>query len=162
MINNERRREQIRNSEKFVSKSINTLTRNEAKFIAALLYGCEGSKYPAQRGLAFANSDPGLILSFIKLLRKAFDLDEKKFSVHLQIHTTHDYNEMKNFWSNLLFLPETCFSKPTVTIPKGGKHRSIYKGTCTLRYWDYRIQLKLLGIFERFIDSAVKNDSFKI
>lgn len=155
IISNEKRRKQIKNSETCVVKAINALTRNEAKFLAGLLYGCEGSKYPAHRGLAFANSEPELILTFTKLLRKAFDLNEQKFSIHLQIHTSHNFVELRKYWSQLLNLPEECFTKPTVTTPRGGKHRNIYMGTCTLRYWDYRIQLKLLGIYERFLKSSV-------
>jgi hypothetical protein len=116
---------------------------------------CEGSKYPAHRGVAFANIDPALIATFLQLLKKGYDLDQNKFAVHLQIHTTQDYEELRRFWSKLLALPEKRFCKPTVKAPKGGKHRKVYMGTCTLKYWDYRIQLKLLGIFERFIKQTV-------
>lgn len=157
ILNNERRRNEIRQSEKSCVSPIDKLSRRQAKFYASLLYGCEGSKYPAQKGVAFANSDPKLILTFLSLLRKGFDLDTKKFSVHLQIHTTHDFNELKKYWANFLTLSEECFIKPTVTTPKGGKHREIYMGTCTLRYYDYKIQLKMLGIFEVFLASFIPN-----
>lgn len=153
IINNERRRKEIKDSETEVIPKTSSLTRNQAKFIAGILYGCEGSKYPAHRGVAFANSDPGLVLLFLKLLRKAFDLNESKFCVHLQIHSTHDYQFLKRTWSNLLGIPESQFIKPTIKTPRGGKHRSYYIGTCTVRYRDYRIQLKLIGIFEIFIKS---------
>ena len=155
LVNNERRREKIKKSDISVIPNIKKLNSKESKFLASLLYGCEGSKYPAQRGVAFANSDPGLIVTFIWLLRKGFELKEDKFTVHLQIHTTHNFKELKKYWSKLLNLSEKCFIKPTITVPRGGKHRSVYMGTCTLRYWDYRIQLKLLGIFERFIGSFI-------
>lgn len=123
--------------------------------MSALLYGCEGSKYPAQNGVAFSNSDPYLVLSFLKLLQKSFKLDKNKFSVHLQIHTTHDYQILKKYWSDLLKIPESKFIKPTIAVPKGNKHRDDYKGTCTLKYHDYTIQLKLLGIFDKFKNSFV-------
>jgi len=157
ILNNERRRKEIRESENTCIPLSYEIGKEQSKFLASLLYGCEGSKYPAQKGVAFANSDPGLIITFLSLLRKAFDLDMKKFSVHLQIHNTHNFDELKKYWSNLLNLPEECFIKPTVTTPKGGKHREVYLGTCTLRYYDYRIQLKLLGIFEAFLRSFVPN-----
>ena len=151
LINNERRRKELRSSDVSVVPDIKRLGRKESKFLASLLYGCEGSKYPAQRGVAFANSDPELILAFLSLLRRSFELDEEKFTVHLQIHTDQNFTELRKYWSRFLSLPEKCFIKPTITVPRGGKHREIYMGTCTLRYWDYRIQLKLLGVFETFL-----------
>lgn len=155
LINNERRRVEIKYSESYVVPQNKAINKKKAMLFAGLLYGCEGSKYPAQRGVAFANSDPELITAFLQLLRKGFELDESKFSVHLQIHTTHNFEDLRKYWSRLLNLPEKCFSKPTVTVPRGGKHRIVYMGTCTLRYWDYKIQLKLLGIFEKFVKSFV-------
>jgi len=131
------------------------MNKNQAKFITAILYGCEGAKYPASNAVSFSNSDPNLILVFLKLLKKSFNLDKKKFSVHLQVHTNHDYRDLRKFWANLLNLPETCFMKPTIREPRGKKHRNNYMGTCTLRYRDYRVQLKLLGIFEAFIRKLV-------
>lgn len=72
---------------------------------------------------------------------------------------TNSYNtrlrRAEKVWFKLLALLEERFYKPTVKAPKGRKHRKVYMGTCTLNYWDYRIQLKLLGIFERFIKQTV-------
>lgn len=155
IVNNERRRKEIKGSELSCVPRIDRLNKEQSKFLASLLYGCEGSKYPAQKGVAFANSDPELIITFLQLIRKGFELDENKFSVHLQIHTTHNFEDLRKYWSDLLALPKKCFIKPTITVPRGGKHREVYLGTCTLRYYDYRIQLKLLGVFEKFLESFV-------
>jgi len=157
IIGNEKIRKKLKKSETSAIPKINSIGKNQAKFLAAILYGCEGSKYPASNAVNFANSDPDLVLSFLRLLKKSFDLDKKKFSVHLQIHTNHDYKKLKRFWANLLNLSESCFIKPTIREPKGKKHRNNYMGTCTLRYRNYRIQLKLLGIFEKFIKEMVKS-----
>lgn len=156
LISNEKRRQELRTSEVSVVPGIRKISKNEAKFLAGLLYGCEGSKYPAHNGVAFANSDPSLVSAFLGLLRKGFDLQENKFTVHLQIHTTHNSTKTKRFWAKLLSIKEDHFIKPTITPPTGKKHRHNYMGTCTLRYRDYRIQLKLLGIFEGFTGRFVK------
>jgi len=155
IIRNEKIRKKLKASEISAIPKIDSIGKNQAKFLTAILYGCEGSKYPSSNTLSFVNSDPYLILSFLKLLKKSFDLDKNKFSVRLQIHTTHDYEKLKNFWADLLDLPESYFIKPTIKEPRGKKHRNNYMGTCTLRYRDYRIQLKLIGIFETFIKKLV-------
>jgi len=157
IIGNEKIRKDLKKSEVSVIPKMSSIGKSQSKFLAAILYGCEGAKYPSSSNVGFVNSDPDLVLSFLILLKKSFDLDEKKFSVHLQIHTTHDYKKVKEFWANFLDLPENCFIKPTVREPKGKKHRNNYMGTCTIRYRDYRIQLKLLGIFEKFIKEMAKN-----
>lgn len=148
---NQRKREQLLLMDSKIVPQIKSINGDRALLLAGLLYGCEGSKYPAHVGVSFANSDPSLVVTFLCLLRKAFDLDKNKFSVHLQVHTTHDYLQIRKYWSNLLNIPESQFIKPTITEPKGGKHRTVYFGTCTLRYRDYRIQLRLLGVFGQFL-----------
>lgn len=152
IIRNERKRNAFKNSEISNVPKRKTVSRSQAKFLAGLLYGCEGSKYPASNRAAFANSDPKLLVTFLRLLKKGFELDKDQFSVHLQIHSNHNYNELKKKWSNILSISVDQFIKPTITTPRGKKHRDNYIGTCTLIYRDYRIQLKLLGIFENFIN----------
>jgi hypothetical protein len=161
IINNERRRKEIKNSETAIIPKSSSVTRDQAKFLAGMLYGCEGSKYPSSSGVA--NSDPTLVVTFVKLLRKGFELDENKFSLHLQIHTTHDYQKLRKYWSNLLQINEESFIKPTIKEPRGGKHRRNYLGTCTVKYRDYKIQLRLMGIFEKFTQQfSPQSDIFLI
>ena len=86
-------------------------------------------------------------------MRKGFILDESKFSVHLQIHDTHNFEKIKSIWSKELNIPESKFLKPTITTATGKKHRATtYIGTCNLNYRDYRLQLKLIGLYEAFVN----------
>lgn len=145
------RRDLIKSSELSCVPNIGRLSKSQAKLLAGLLYGCEGSKYPASNRVCFTNSDPNLVTTFSKLLIKGFSVDPQKFSARLQIHADQSHRQLKNFWSRILGMSNLKFGKPTITSPLGGKHRLIYYGTCSLRYNDYRLQLKLLGIFEKFI-----------
>lgn len=147
---NELKRKKLINSELHAVLKMDSLTQQQSMFIASILYGCEGSKYPSSNRIEFVNSNPYLVLSFLSLLQKSFLLDINKFRVHLQIHTTQNFESLRQYWSGLLNISEKYFIKPTVTAPKGKKHRNNYNGTCTIRYNDYKIQLKLLGIFEAF------------
>jgi len=146
----QKRRKLLLNSENNILNMIN-FDKNNAKIFCGILYGCEGSKYPATNGVAFANADPELILCFLTLFRKAFSIKETKFRVHLQIHNNQNYEELLAYWSGLLNIPKLQFYKPTITEPHGRKHRKKYQGTCTIRYCDYKLQLKLIGIFEEFM-----------
>jgi len=147
---NETKRKLILDSEKQILDKIR-FDKENARLFSGILFGCEGSKYPASKGVMLANSDPGLILAFANLMRIAFDLDESKWRVHLQIHSDQNHAKLVKYWSSLLRIPARLFFKPTITSPKGKKHRNVYYGTCTLKYYDYKIQLKLIGIFEEFM-----------
>ncbi len=144
------RRRRLLHSEKKIFNNI-VFDKTQAKIYCGILYGCEGSKYPASSGVMLTNADPELMLSFITLFRKSFRVEENRLRVHLQIHTTQNYSKLLNYWSRLLKVPKSQFYKPTLTEPHGRKHRSKYLGTCTLKYHNYRFQLKLIGIFDEFM-----------
>lgn len=151
LVTNERKRQELKSSEVGVIDSIENINPVNAKVFASLIYWCEGSKYPATNKLDFVNSDPTLVKLYVALLRKAFIIDESKWRIHLQIHDIHNFEEVKSYWSNLLNIPKSQFIKPTITKANGGKHRREYWGTCAVRYYDFRIQLKLIGIYEAFV-----------
>ena len=133
------------------------ISSDTAKLYSALLYWCEGSKYPGSNAMSLANSDPVLLRTFVTLLRKGFILNESKFRIHLQIHSNQDYEHLKRYWSDQLKVSVTQFIRPTITLPEGKKHHPAYYGTCTLKYQDYSLQLRLIGIYEDF---ARKNGLF--
>ena len=92
---------------------------------------------------------------FVTLLRIGFDLDETKFRVHLQLHSTKNIQDSLNFWSNLLQLPSQKFWKPTITTPKNKMKREKYHGTCTLRYHDVKILFEIMGIYKNISQGKV-------
>lgn len=128
------------------------INKNFAKLFASLLYWCEGSKYPFSNTLTFCNSDERLVKTFLSLIRRGFDLDESKFRVHLQLHTTHNKEKVYKYWSNLLNIPETQFYKPTVTKPTKVMKRRNYMGTCTIKYFDVKLLLGIIGLYEKMIE----------
>lgn len=147
---NLRKREELKKSEITALSSLKALDEKFLKILCSLLYWCEGSKYPSSNKVSFTNSDPTLIKLFVTLLRKSFPLNEFKFTVRLQLHESHNFNKLRKYWSGLLKISEKQFLKPTVTKANGGKHRSNYLGTCTVVYGDYKVQLKLIGLYEEF------------
>ncbi len=157
LLSNDRKRIEIKQSEISSLDSITTLSSTQAKIYLSILYWCEGTKYPASNKMIFTNSDPNLIRLFLTLLRNAFSINETKLRVHLQIHNIHNFSEIREYWSNLLSIPPERFIKPTITEIRGGKHRKTYLGTCSLRYYDFKLQLKLIGLYEELLK---KSESF--
>lgn len=124
-----------------------------AKTLCSILYLCEGARYPTANAIYFTNSDVELIKLFIKLFRIGFKPDNKKFRVHLQLHTTHNIPATFNFWSKILKIPKNQFYKPTITKPTKRMKRRNYQGTCSVRYHDFRIFHELMGIANGLIQN---------
>lgn len=133
------------------AKSI-PVNEETAKILCALLYWCEGSKYPASNGVIFSNSDAHLVKTFLYLLRNGFTIDDHKLRAHLQLHTTHDVATTTAFWSKELHIPKTQFYKPTVTRPTRTMKREGYQGTCTVKYYDAKLLLGIMGLYREFSD----------
>ncbi len=133
------------------------IDQNNARILLSLLYWCEGCKYPGTNKIEFVCSDEKMQVTFIKLMRIAFkyELDETKFRVMLQLHTTHNIETQINYWSKLLNIPVTQFIKPHLTIKTGSRYRPTYNGTCNLRYFDYRLQLRIMGIYNQVSNQII-------
>ena len=126
------------------------INKNWSRILVSILYWCEGSKYPASNCIAFTNSDPTMMKTFLSLLRKAFHIDEAKLRIRLQLHSTHKITQENTFWSKLLDIPIGQFGKPTITYPTNKMKRVSYRGTCTIKYYDVKLQLQIIGLYEAF------------
>lgn len=120
------------------------------KLACAMLYLCEGSKYPARRCLTFGNSDPEVIRLFLKLLRDNFSVDETKFRCQIMHRWDQDLNELSHFWSKVTEIPLRQFhkSKPDERTKGRPTERSDYKGVCSISYYDTSLQYELQAIGE--------------
>ncbi len=127
--------------------------KNIGKIVCAILYICEGGKYPTTRHLAFGNSDPGIIRLFLKLLRDNFDIDESKFRCRAQHRYDQQGEELEKFWSKITKIPlnkfyKSCSDKRT----KGKPTKKIdYKGVCYLQYHDTSLQFELQSMGKAII-----------
>ncbi len=87
-----------------------TIDVDFCKSLLSAIYWTEGSK-GRHSIVVFANTDPGLTLLFVTLLRKCYKIDESKFRVRLHLHDYHNEEKVKTFWSHLLKIPQDQFTK---------------------------------------------------
>lgn len=122
-------------------------SRNDLKIFLALLYWGEGSK--TSKRLAFANSDPELIKTYLRLLRGAFDIKEDKLLAWLHLHDYHSRPEMLTFWSEV-----TKINKNKINIYNkkntGIRKKLGYNGCISINYYNYQIFDEVMLIIERF------------
>lgn len=122
---------------KRVAKEASRLDNRNKSIIracAALLYWAEGTK-TERSAFKFANTDPMLALLFLTLIRKGFDIDEKKIRIALYLHPYHNPQKVRRFWSKLLSVPLAQFERDYLKQRAGGKrYRKNFVGICFIKY----------------------------
>jgi len=120
--------------------------RDDFKLFLALLYWGEGTK--SRSNMAFMNSDPKMIKTYLLFLRKAFKTDIGRFRARIHLHDYHNRRKMIDFWSKVTGIPKNLFSiynKPHTGINK----KPGYKGCLSIRYGDSRILKEIFIIIDR-------------
>lgn len=157
-------REKIKNWKEGIEKKVRHFEKlpmqnpEIGKLICGLLYLCEGAKYPASRYLHFGNSDSRIIYFFINLLRKTYNIDEDKLRFSIGYRYDQNYEELKNYWSNLTGIPcSKCLNaKPDMRTKNKPTLRKDYKGVCRIIYYDTSLQFELQSIGETIIKNGAE------
>jgi len=97
---------------------------------------------PADR-IDFTNSDPDMIVIFLRFMRTIFTLNESKFRILLYCYSDQDINELITFWSLLTDIPKTQFTKPYVRTDFRINGRKMTYGLVHIRYYDKKLLLEL-------------------
>lgn len=119
-----------------------SVTSALARVLVSLLHYCEGEK--TYKGVYFTNSDTDLVSLFLRLFRKAFSLDERKFRVCMHLHSYHNEKKLKEYWSHNTAIPQSQFIK-SFRKQEGGKTRKEgYNGCVSIRYHDAAVAKDLL------------------
>lgn len=126
------------------------IDKNLAKIICALLYWCEGDKN-FHSAVRFTNSDDKLIKTFLRLLRRSFDLNESKFRVCVHLHSYHNTEKQLKFWSQITDIPLSKFIKPYKKKNTGKRAKEGYNGCVSVRYHDVKIARQLLMVAKAFL-----------
>ena len=115
------------------------------KIILAVLYWCEGNKYPGSRGLRFGNSDPKMIKLFLALLRGCYPINDAKFRLTIQCRSDQNLTALTNFWEGITQIPIKNHYQPRIDKRSTGKitQKMGYKGVCVIDYFDTNLQCEL-------------------
>lgn len=113
---------------------------------ALMLYLGEGNKRDSST-VDLANSDPAIVLIFLKALREIYKIDEKRIRVQLYCHYTA--RGKIGYWSKLLGINKNQFTKPYVvtgnSVVKNGKMKF---GLVHIRYSDKKLWLQIMNDLE--------------
>jgi hypothetical protein len=126
-------------------------TKKVASAMLSLMYWCEGTKRRNDSEFTFSNSDPLIIGAFMRLLRTAYPIDERKLRVRMHLHEYHDEAAQRAYWSRITAVPAAQF-KSTYRKPHTGKTmRPGYPGCVHIRYHDVRLARAVSAVARAFL-----------
>lgn len=131
-----------------------SLSKEIAKMCCALLWWCEGNKDDSM--VRFTNSDSSLIQNYLSLLRMGFDIDESKLRVLVHLHSYHNEQVQKKFWSSITNIPLTQFHKSYQKENTRKRIHKNYQGCIAITYYDAKIAKELEAIYNIFTRRGVR------
>ncbi len=113
-VQKERRLKRIRRIHNHAKRDIKKLNK-EGLFLAGVaLYWAEGHK--KQHRIGFANSDPKMILFFLKWLQEICKIPKSRLKCHVGINQIHKkrIGEVETYWTELTGIPKSQFNRPSL------------------------------------------------
>jgi hypothetical protein len=98
---------------------VGELSDREVVLLGAAAYWCEGSKAkpwtPNRCRLIFINSDPALILLFLRFV-ELLGVDRDRLSYRISIHESADVEAAGRWWADVVGVPFEAFHRPTLKV----------------------------------------------
>jgi len=128
--------------------------RDPLHVAGCMLYWAEGTK--SRTSLSFGNSDPEMIVHFMRFLRESLAITDDEIVVRAICYLNNGLSleEIESYWLNLMNLPHTCLRKSTVNLqPKSSqqKGRKLLYGLCTINIYDFRVLHHVYGAIQEYI-----------
>jgi hypothetical protein len=135
------------------ANEIGAISKRELWLIGIALYWAEGAKQKEHNpsvGVDFSNSDPNMIVLFIKWLEECAEIERGLIRFEIYIHETcrHKIQEIVHFWTNQTKFPEHHF---THIYFKKDKINTKRKNTGILYYGVLRVSITASTAFNRRI-----------
>lgn len=133
-----------------IKKSLNP-KEQRLKEVGLMIYWAEGSKR-TNHTVDLANSDPKMILLFLKFLRTIYMLDQSRLHMLLYCYSNQSSDKLMKYWSELTDIPLNQFSKPYVRSDYNlSKNDRMPYGLVHIRYSDKKLLQQLLMDIDNLI-----------
>jgi len=115
------------------------------KVALAMLYLGEGAKWKSHPGLMLGSSDPNIILLYISLLKKCYNIKLSQLKCRISYRADQNIGELEKYWSSITKIPKENFYKTKPDPRTKGKKtkKADYRGVCVLTCAGAKIQLEL-------------------
>ena len=113
-IRKEKRTKQVNDLFTRGVKAIGSLNARDIFIAGIALYWAEGFKNRHEHRLGFCNSDPAMIIFYLKWLKKSLNVDNKDLIARVTINKSYEEKtrEIELYWSKKTGIPLEQFTKP--------------------------------------------------
>jgi hypothetical protein len=146
------------NREKFRQRRIAYQEAGRAKarehrplhLIGCVLYWAEGAK--DRNALYFVNSDPNMLLLFMRFLRDELLVTESDITIYIQCHAIDpmEIARLETYWIDLLCLPRTCLRKTHVKKGSDFRKTVLRNGVCGINVGSTELVQHIYGAIQEY------------
>lgn len=141
-------------------QEIHSLTKDNIFFIGAALYWAEGYKRPQVRNgreltnhsVSFTNSDPGIVLLFLRFLREVCGVSDDKIKADIRIYQHLNADETLEYWAKITKIRRENFGKVYYGVSKSSLGKRPYNrlpfGTIQIRVNNTKLFHRIMGWIE--------------
>lgn len=148
--------EKIKFAKKPISFALKTCNSNydkNLKIAGVMLYWAEGYKSPEDQTIDLANSDPHMVTVFLNFLRRICGVEDGRLRVQLYCYSNQNVKKLIDFWSELIRIPKSQFTKPYVRKDyQNSKISKMKYGMVHIRYSDKKLWLVIMGWMKKYIE----------
>ncbi|HEX2621260.1 MAG TPA: hypothetical protein VHL11_13975 [Phototrophicaceae bacterium] len=115
-----------------------------------MLYWAEGAK--KRNTTYFVNSDPHMMLLFVRFLREEMVVPDEVMRIHIHCHSTEptEINRIEHYWLDLLHLPLTALKKTMIKKGSTSRYNILHNGVCGLRVNSTRLTHHIFGAIQEY------------
>ena len=132
----------------FKTRKITKQTDKDIILKGICLYWAEGYKAKKSGGVDFANSDPTMIVVFMRFLRTCYKIDENRLRILLYSYSDQNTDKLIHYWSKLTDIPKSQFTKPYIRTDFRTNGRKMPYGLIHVRYSDKKLLFDILKRIE--------------
>ena len=135
---------------KLASFSLKSERDKELEIIGVMLYWAEGYKRETASGVDFTNSDPDMVLLFLKFMQSRYVLDENRLHFSLYYYSDQDLSEVIKFWCKKLKVSKSQFKNHYMKKDPQTNKRKMAYGVLHIRYNDKKMLRDILNLIESY------------
>jgi transcriptional regulator with XRE-family HTH domain len=125
-------------------------TGSRLHLMGCMLYWAEGAK--KKNAVYFVNSDPNMMLLFLRFLREEMFIANEAMAVHIHCHT-HDPEEIRRieaYWLDLLRLPKSCLRKTQIKKGSDTRRNIHVNGVCGVAVNNTELTHHIYGAIQEY------------
>lgn len=141
------------------NKFIHRITDRDLLITGIALYWGEGYKSGKHPKLSFTNSDPQMIIVFMRFIRRILKISDERIRTHIHIHPNLKIKEAVRFWADLTSLKQENFMivKQVSSASSGVRPKNILPyGTLDIRVNSRQVYFKMMGLINGLFEQILK------